>query len=240
MLCLALLALALTGVNNAFLLKRDSVDDALTDLIAICSPTNSTTHERSLDYPCNAYFATVDKCTWNAGPDEGLDYDAEQPAETQRDCFCQSQHIDQVAGCMACYKAHGGVEGEHWYDLDIIESGMSDYCDAEATPTQGYQSMVDDLLTSETPVTATESWTFSDPLADVTEVASYYTPAVTGTAAIPAMPTAESSGGEVSYASVKISDDQVVPTASVDSGARQTAMAFSGAAGAVAVLAAVL
>lgn len=123
--------------------------------------------------------------------------------------------------------------------MDIIESAMSDYCEAETTPTQGYQSMVNNLLASETPVTATESWTFSDPLADVTEVASYYTPAVTGSAAIPAMPTA-SSEGEVSYAGVKTSDDQIVPTASVDSGARQTAMAFSGAGGAVAVLAAVL
>lgn len=129
----------------------------------------------------------------------------------------------------------------NWYDINIIESGMSDYCDAEATPTKGYQRMVNDLLTSESPVTATESWTFSDPLgADVTEVASYYTPAVTGTAAIPSMPTAQSSGGEVSYTSVKTSDGQIVPTASVDSGARQTAMAFSGAAGAVAVLVAVL
>lgn len=244
----ALLALALTGANAFLLDKRDSADDAMTHLLDACYPmSNSTEDDGAYDMnaPCNTYAAIVYKCTWNPDDDNLLEdegtWDLQpQSSETQRDCICQSQHDDQVAGCMACMKAHGGLEGEHWYEMDVIEPAMSDYCNAEATPTEGYLDMVETLLASETPATSTESWTFSDPIgADVTAVSEYYTPSITGSAAIPSMPTPETSGGNVTYASVKTSDGQIVPTASADSGAMPAAMGGVGAIG-IAALVAVL
>ncbi|KAM0722444.1 hypothetical protein Q7P37_001885 [Cladosporium fusiforme] len=230
---LAILALAIASANAFLLNKRDDADNALATVLDGCSPQWNETDTPDLNTPCNAYFAIVNKCLWNLDPGESGDEDTEeQPAETQRDCLCQSQHNDQVAGCMACYKAHGGLEGVHWYDMDIIESGMNEYCKADAEP-ENYYDMVDALLESETPATATESWTYSDPLADKTEVSRYYTASMTGSAALPAMPTPETSGGDISFASVKTSDGQIVPTASAGSGAMPTAMGYSGAAGAM-------
>lgn len=195
--------------------------------------------EQDWNAPCNAVVAIEYQCIYGAdimealsGRRDDLD-DYEDPPmmsnETQRDCICQSQLMNQAAGCKACFEAHGGeAPSRTFIDFDRLEPLMNKYCNASATPTEAFPMVVYSLVVTGPLESTAAATTYSDPIGNATDVSRYFTPSMTGSAAWnPAMPTAESSGATSTYASVKTSGGQIVPlesgeAVSVDGGSAAT------------------
>jgi hypothetical protein len=201
---LTILALALASANAAGIIKRQDSDADLSSelddyLEGVCEPADKS-GARDWSAPCNAVISIQYECMYGtAGGEyirsppqesdtqEGDDDEklSEQPDEAQRVCFCQSQFIDQMAGCMKCHKDHGGVEGSDWFSGNLIDAATKDYCDASKPATESFASFFldrispDNVTTTESP--AAQSSTFSDSIGNKTDVSLYFTPSVTGT-----------------------------------------------------------
>lgn len=201
---LTILALALASANAAGLVKRQDSDADLSSelddyLEGVCEPADES-GMRDWSAPCNAVISIQYECMYGAAgaklirepasetddqtgdDDDGL---PEQPNDAQRVCFCQSQFADQIAGCMKCHKAHGGVEGSDWFSGDLIDPAVKKYCNASEPTTESFATFFFDLVspdnatTTETPAASTSA--FSDPIGNKTDVSLYFTPSVTGT-----------------------------------------------------------
>ncbi|KAI5367795.1 hypothetical protein Slin15195_G029280 [Septoria linicola] len=141
----------------------------------------------------------------------------EQSNETQRVCLCESQFWDQISGCLACYKAHGGdMASEASVPKSALTSASSAYCAASATATAGLADYLFAFInnfstTSASRPTGTASVRFRDSIGNKTEVSYYYTAAATGTAAWSiSQPT--NTSGSASYTTTNIVDGQIRPT----------------------------
>lgn len=243
-----ILALSFAGANASLLSRGlskrqlhniDERRDWEDHLESVCMPATAN-DEQDWNAPCNAIVAIEYQCIYGAEIMEALSGrtdDYEDPPmmsnETQRDCICQSQLMNQAAGCKACFKAHGGEGPSRTFiDFDRLEPLVNKYCNASATPTEAFPMVVYSLVVTGPVESTAAATTYSDPIGNATDVSRYFTPSMTGSAAWnPAMPTAESSGATSTYASVKTSDGQIVPLATdeVESGDGGSAATSSGA-----------
>lgn len=138
--------------------------------------------------PCETLVAIDDQCI------TGVDfhhvsnqtgsgcYDEEncQSFEFERTCYCQSQFLDSVKGCYACYRDHGSDSyfRSVSYDMNALPSIMSDYCDATVDPTAAFGDYLQQAISIPVPVPSPK---FNDPLgSSITDVSLYYTPSLTG------------------------------------------------------------
>ena len=192
-------------------------------LTSVCEPRNST---GGLDYnaPCNIWSALMFECTYgNETLDLNetnaytsfLDLGKPQSNSSQRLCTCESQFWDSYQGCKACYEAHGSDNSQASNQVSSISSA---YCAATATPTLGlidfWVSWLEkpakaSILSSHS--TRTKSSAFSDPIGNKTAVSLYYTPAVTGTAALDIAGLTDGA----TRSTTNILNGQIVPTTSV-------------------------
>jgi hypothetical protein len=189
---LTLLALAFAGANAAGLNKRQYLSEGEAYLSDVCRPV-SETGDQDWSAPCNAVISIQYTCMFGTAGGEllrtanpGTDYEepTEQPIEAQRVCICESQFRDQMAGCMDCMKAHGGVEGRDWFSSSLIDPAVEKYCDASTPASEGFADYLFNQVEgsdSTTDDSTTESTTFSDPIGNKTDVPLYFTPSVTGT-----------------------------------------------------------
>lgn len=271
------LALAFTGAIASALSRRQLVEtDARTfirHINAVCSPFEDS-GQPDWNVPCNALTAIHYECQFGSGGRDlvptrqdierflageavssGREVPDLLPYEAQRVCICQSQYRHFLRGCMKCLEAHGGGEDAHPASESGFEQILSKYCDVAIPATGNYMDIYTGSIVQNAPNPSTiRTTTYSDPIGNVTDVSLYFTPSVTGTSAyLPAVPTAQSSGGNVTYTSTRISGGQIVPTevaidesaassvavdeeeatASSDGGAVQTAISRSGAIGAL-------
>jgi hypothetical protein len=188
---LSLFTLAFASANAAFLSKRQfsQLDEHLD---SVCRPVKDSGLD--MDAPCNAVVSIEYECTIGPGggeelrsftPDNDSDVEEEQntqPKETQRVCICQSQFRDMVDGCMKCNKAHGGIEGNDWYNASIINEAMDRYCNVDTPATEDFATFFFKAVeTNSTESSLDEPHEFSDPLANATSISQYFTASVTGT-----------------------------------------------------------
>ncbi|KAK4631176.1 hypothetical protein CLAFUW4_03380 [Fulvia fulva] len=170
-----------------------------TYISSVCAPTNSTGFP-DWNAPCNAAQAIQVQCMYgesyfqellnqygNPGKRQARNEDVPmQPNAAQRTCICQSQFWNQANGCADCYKGHGLSEAEAGITNKDITSISSQYCAASSTPTLGLADWLfqyADSMASASPTATAKSSSFSDPIANKTEVSLYFTPSVTGSAA---------------------------------------------------------
>lgn len=201
---LTILALTLASANATGLLKRQDSDADLSSEIddyleEVCEPADES-GMRDWSAPCNAVISIQYECMYGAAgaklirepasetdDQTGDDDDGppEQPNDAQRVCFCQSQFADQIAGCMKCHEAHGGVEGSDWFSGDLIDPAVKQYCNASKPADQSFASFFFDLVSPENGTTtdspAASTSAFLDPIGNKTDVSLYFTPSVTGT-----------------------------------------------------------
>jgi len=188
---LTILALAFASANAAGLNKRQSLSDSDEYLSSVCRPTNDS-GDPDWSAPCNALVSVQYTCMYGISGDTlvhpGDDYEepSELPIEAQRVCFCESEFRDQMAGCMDCMKAHGGVEGTDWFSSSLIDPAVAEYCNASAPATEGFANYIFEKVEggyedSTTDSATSESTTISDPIGNKTDVSLYFTPSVTGT-----------------------------------------------------------
>jgi len=195
---LTVLTLAFAGAHAGGLIKRQ-YDDYEDYIDGVCRPGDDGTDNFDWSAPCNAVMSIQYECIYGAeygdflrnpppSDDPRWEDDAEapteQPYEAQRVCICQSQFVDQTTGCMKCNQAHGGVEGEDWFDMSLVDTAMKKYCDASTPATEGFANYFFNLVEGgdeTTSSSAAESSTFSDPIGNKTDVSLYFTPSVTGT-----------------------------------------------------------
>jgi hypothetical protein len=190
---LSLLALAFAGTNAALLSKRQ-YSAAEEHLNNVCQPIDES-GARDFSAPCNAVYSIQYECSFGPaggamirGPPQGDDDDDVepdmQPNETQRVCFCQSEIRDMLDGCMKCMKAHGGVEGEDWWNSSLIDPAMDTYCDASTPATIDFNNFIFDRVqggeASATEASEADYTTYSDSVGNATDVSLYFTPSVTG------------------------------------------------------------
>ena len=220
-------AVAVTLLEDSTRPKCSSPSDSLfceaDYLTQICRPLNSTGYV-DLNAPCNVLDLLNIECIYGLQHlDLGKDYDfsspknehfIEQHTASQRLCACESQFWDSLQGCAACYREHGGGM-EYTAPSSYISSMSSAYCAATATPTLGLIdfeeswytiSAFSSILSSATAEAKTS--TFSDPIGNKTAVSLYYTPEVTGTAALHVGLKANSTP-----TSTNVVNGQIVPTA---------------------------
>lgn len=193
---LSLLALAFATANASFLSRRQDDESTLEEDNArdVCTPT-AENGAADFNAPCNALASIQYECMY--GPiggelirtppqdiDPSIDLDTNvQSNETQRICICQSQFNDMAIGCMKCFHAHGGLEGQDWYSDSAINSAMKSYCAVDTPMTEGFDDFF--YTAVEGGSSATESST-GEPTAspsdigNATDVSLYFTPAVTG------------------------------------------------------------
>lgn len=238
---LVALALAFTSTRALILGRRQSFGTNATEgfnrhISNTCSPWDDS---GVLDWnaPCNALTAIQYDCHFGPGTkdlipnrevgeklEEGDEVTIMQvlesvpdmlPLDAQRACICQSQHNDMLDGCMACAKAHGGNENLHWVSDSRIQDAMETYCDAEFPATVDYIAYYMMYIVPYMDDMPVESTTYSDPIGSATDVSLYFTPSMTGTEAyVPALPTPQSSGGNITFTSTRVSSGQIIPTAS--------------------------
>ena len=152
-----------------------------------------------LTAPCNQWAILLQSCTSGLPPSDiynstvgtTLLYSTDSPPQSpanQRLCACESYYFDTMAGCNACWAAHGAND-KFLYSDNILTSMSSSYCAATATPSGGIHDMLSQW--NKGPVASsvisagraeTSTSPFSDPLAGKTAVSLYTTPAVTGSA----------------------------------------------------------
>lgn len=238
-----------------------SVDDQNTlYLDNICIPHDPNTGLPDANAPCMASSAIFYQCVYGVdvfnmtdgsserrrqvsdppsdGPsddDDGDDDDLlEQTSSAQRTCICESQFFDQTAGCMDCYKAHGGVENVDYIPLASFTALSSSYCAAGTTPTANFEHYYNAVMTEPSTSTSASATPIADPVGNKTAVSLYFTPSVSYPAAYSiAQPTVSTTGGKstiVSYTSSNIVSGQIVPTAAVQSSGSSPGTSPSGSA----------
>lgn len=177
-----------------------SAESAYVD--AICQPITPK-GDVDLSALCNIFAILGGECelgvAFNASearnpyfaPGRGWHYS--QRSEKQRLCLCESQFWDAWRGRQACKRSHGGPANWDGAMPDEIVSSMnSAYCAAAATPTVGFWKFVNKWEVGEPAFSSFESEAdkqaktsvFSDPIGSQTAVSLYYTPRVTGFAAL--------------------------------------------------------
>lgn len=199
--------------------KHPNSDNCIYDTVdPICWPEDSDGNF-NLKAPCNIASYISNACAFGPNFNGNLskfipDDTPLQSNQTQRLCICESQYFNAMQGCIDCYGAHGAAN--QYYPPKYFSSLSSDYCAATATPSLGFgmfqvkfnsKPAVLSMFTSN--LKATQS--FSDPLAGSTAISLYYTPSVTGSAALNVGPFASSSP---SPTTTLVKDGQIVATAS--------------------------
>lgn len=144
-----------------------------------------------------------------------------QSPETERACICQSQLVDAVLGCVACYNAHE----DPWTGRDIglnYPPTMQQYCNADYTVTQTFIEFIVDAANAEgfSEDDYASSSYIGEPPNTSTDVSLYYTVSVTRSDAYDIAVPTPVSGGDVTYITTRISDGQIVPTAQAKKEAR--------------------
>lgn len=153
----------------------------------------------------------------------------EQTLSAQRTCICESQFFDQTAGCMDCFKAHGGVENVDYIPLASFTALSSSYCAASTTPTAIFEHYYNAVMTE--PSASASATPISDPIGNKTAVSLYFTPSVSYPAAYSiAQPTVSASGINtvVSYTTSNVVSGQIVPTAAGQTPGSSVGTAASG------------
>lgn len=148
--------------------------------------------------------------------------------DAQRVCYCQSQYTDATIGCQECHlsalgreidNSRGLVGYDSWQDL--ARGLMAQYCDVDFKPEKNfaetYKELTMDVINEDgyESKSAGSSTSGSDATSvnTSTDVSAYYTMSVEGSSAYDlAMPTPESSGGQVTYTTSSVSDGRIVPT----------------------------
>jgi hypothetical protein len=104
-----------------------------------------------------------------------------QSNDFQRTCFCQSQFLDSMIGCLECYLLHGGADSSVLTSIDLhaVEPAMDEYCDPMVEPTTNFGVYLSSIFTTQVYTSTLTTW--SDPLgSSKTDVSVYYTPSMTG------------------------------------------------------------
>ncbi|KAK3686745.1 hypothetical protein LTR37_019495 [Vermiconidia calcicola] len=209
--------LMLLSTVSASLAKRQR--DPNQYVSSICMPVNGT-GDADYSAPCNVVQALQYQCIYGVPLDESTNSRARPQANsTQRLCACQSQMFDMLHGCLACYEEHGMPGGLGVSD-DVISTASSEYCAASATPSLGlaeylFQFASDPEVSSlASSVRAAASTSFTDPIGNQTAVSLYYTPQVTGSAALDVPDLTRGA----TATTTNVVDGQVVATASETSG----------------------
>jgi len=218
----------------------------ITRTVEACCPHNATGH---LDFnaPCNQAMAILTQCSYGPRALENLTLPfpsgtwpgfnpgwQKQSPETERTCIRQSQLTDVCVGCARCTKSHQLYPQRENIE-ESIHAAMQRYCGVDYQVAQSFSEFYfgfanEFYFDSDVPL---GSYT-AEAISTSTDVSLYYTLSVTRSDAYDiAMPTPNSSGGNVVYTSTRIEDGQIVPTArSVkDPGSSEGATTHVGSAG---------
>ena len=196
----------------------------------VCSPKHSS-HQPDLSFPCNAVELITFECMF--GPVDGLRAYKKwntansvqhmkpklvgQSPNLQRICACESQFFDQIKGCGACALAHGATAEGGFTKPEDIASASSSYCAVSATPTTDLLNYMLHWGAYNLSSSSSSSSTYSDPLGSSTAVSLYFTPAVTGAAALQVGALTNSAGSTI-QTSINTSKGQIVPTTAAMTG----------------------
>lgn len=229
------LSIASAHALSSNILKRQSPsnDNANDHADDVCIPKNST-GSPDFDAPCNVFIAIQTQCVY--GP-QAADYVAlpeddeawsdtsewtEQTPEAQRDCLCQSQFLNQAAGCQKCYESQGSSFFEYASAFAGLEHGFAefieeDYCAVDNTPEDTWAKYVySAALTASPPKSAATSSSASMSStvpATETNVSLYFTASVPGSSAyLVSQPTPTGSSGNVTYTSLNTEGGMIKPT----------------------------
>ena len=192
--------------------RSDATSTAQQDLdnyvSGICDPNGPSTR------PCEAVAAINFQCItgldYNAvdirGPNYPTCYDTAtcQSDDFQRTCFCQSQFVDSMIGCLDCYIFYGGADSTPMTSINMsaIEPVMDEYCNPMVKPTTNFNEYFASIYTIPDSTSTLTKW--SDSLGfSKTDVSLYYSPSMTG---IEAWTTTLSTIADWSEDAIKTSD----------------------------------
>ncbi|CRL28082.1 unnamed protein product [Penicillium camemberti] len=100
--------------------------------------------------------------------------------DVQQQCYCDIYpFFDSAAGCQACFRKHGGIEGYHWFPESYVKGVSSAYCSANPQTT-GFYPFANAWSTSS--AASLPTTTAVDSLGTQTAASLYYTYAAESTA----------------------------------------------------------